>query len=418
MKVHLRTFGCRANHYDSEQLRAMLHRAGAEVVDDASDADVAIFNSCAVTSQAEADLRHAVRRAASDRPGLRTVITGCAAARSPAALRALPTVEHVVGGADLPAVAEALGLGAAAADGPAAAQSGARGLLRVQDGCDEHCTFCATTLARGAHRSRTADELVAEAAALAESHAEIVLTGIHVGSWGKEWGLSLGSLLVRLVRDVPHVRFRLASVEATEVDDALAELLRDGGDRVCPYLHAPLQSGSDALLRRMGRHWYSARSYAAAVERLIRDRAIFGLGADIVTGFPGETATDHALTVVLVRELPFTHLHVFPYSARPGTAATRLPAQVPSALARARAAELRALGDEKASAYRASRAGGRAAVAVISAGTRRDGLTEDYLSVVIEGGSPPRGTIVRATLELPSGTSRAPLIARLAAARP
>ncbi|HVH40562.1 MAG TPA: radical SAM protein, partial [Gemmatimonadaceae bacterium] len=253
MKVHLRTFGCRANQYDSEQMRAMFERAGAEIVADAADADVAVFNSCAVTSDAEADLRQAVRRAARGRPGLRTVITGCAAARSGGALAELPSVEGVIAGADLPAVAAALGLPPGAGFGTAEAQRGARGLLRVQDGCDEHCTFCATTLARGAHRSRTADALVAEATALAGHHEEIVLTGVHVGSWGKEFGLSLGALVARLVRDVPTVRFRLASVEATEVDAELAELLRDGGSRVCPYLHAPLQSASDSLLRRMGR---------------------------------------------------------------------------------------------------------------------------------------------------------------------
>lgn len=412
-RVHLRTFGCRANQYDTEQMRAMFERAGVEIVGEASDADVVLFNSCAVTSEAEADLRQAVRRAARERPGLRTVITGCAAARSGDALGALPSVTHVIGGADVAAVAEALALPSEAALSVATAQSSARGLLRVQEGCDEHCTFCATTLARGAHRSREADELVAEASALAEHHAEIVLTGIHVGSWGKERGVrsSLGELLTRLVEEVPRVRFRLASVEATEVDDTLAALLREGSDRVCPYLHAPLQSGSDAVLKRMGRQWYTAASYAAAIERLTHGRPIFGLGADIMVGFPGETSEDHAATLRLVRELPFTHLHVFPFSARPGTAAPRLGAPVPGAVAKERAAELRALGEEKAARYRASRVGGPASVAVISAGTRREGLTEDYLSVVIDGAAPARGTLFGATLLAPSPRSTPNLLA-------
>ncbi|MHB1298949.1 MAG: MiaB/RimO family radical SAM methylthiotransferase [Gemmatimonadaceae bacterium] len=404
MKIHLRTFGCRANQYDSEQMRAMFERAGAEIVADAADADVAVFNSCAVTSDAEADLRQAVRRAARGRPGLRTVITGCAAARSPGTLAELPSVEGVIPGADLPAVADALGLPADAAFGTAKTQRGARGLLRVQDGCDEHCTFCATTLARGAHRSRTADELVAEAKALAGHHEEIVLTGVHVGSWGKEFGNSLGALVARLVRDVPRVRFRLASVEATEVDALLAEMLRDGGSRVCPYLHAPLQSASDSLLRRMGRHWYTGASYAAAIDRLTAGRPTFGLGADIVAGFPGETAADHAATLALVRDLPFTHLHVFPYSPRPGTAAVRLGDAVPPALARERAAELRALGEAKGAAYRASRVGAAAEVVVISGAPRRDGLTEDYLPVTVEG-TAARGSRFRALLEAgPAGS--------------
>lgn len=401
MKILLRTFGCRANRYDSEQVRAMLARSGAELTDDPAEADVAIFNSCAVTTAAEAELRHAVRATARVAPAVRTLVTGCAASRSREALAALPGVSDVIPGADLEAVARALALPPSVALATAGEQSGARAVLRVQDGCDEHCTFCATTLARGAHRSRTADELVREARTLAERHGEIVLTGMHVGSWGKESGQSLGALVARLVRDVPSARFRLASVEATEVDDELRELLRDGGDRVCPYLHAPLQSGSDAVLRRMGRHWYTAATYAREVRRLVDGREAFGLGADLVTGFPGETDADHALTVSLVRELPFTHLHVFPYSPRPGTAALRLPAPVPTPIARARAAELRALGDEKAAAYRARRIGRTATVAVISGATPREGLTEDYLPVVIAGAMPARGTLVRATLEAP-----------------
>ena len=392
MRVLLRTFGCRANQYDAEQVRALAEAAGAEVVH-AGDADVAVLASCAVTADAEADLRQLVRRIARERPGTRVVVTGCAAARSADAIAALPGVTHVIAGADLPAVAAALDLPPAPATvalARATRQSTARAQLRVQEGCDEHCTFCATTLARGAHRSRGIPELVAEARALAEHHAEIVLTGIHVGSWGKEQGRTLGALVTALVRDVPRARFRLASVEATEVDGELAAWLRDGGDRVCPYLHAPLQSGSDAVLRRMGRHWYTAASYARAIGRLTQGRAVFGLGADVMTGFPGETDADHAATVALVRALPFTHLHVFPYSPRPGTAAPRLGAEVPAAVARERAAELRAIAGEKEAAYAAARGGGAAEVVVIGtgAGPLRKSLSEDYLSLLVPTEAP------------------------------
>lgn len=381
MRVHVRTFGCRANAYDSEQTSAMLRRAGLDVVAEVADADVAIVNSCAVTADAEADLRQAVRRAARAQPGLRTIVTGCAAARSAATIAALPSVTDVIAGADLPALAAALDLGPGIVPPVATRQDGVRALLRVQDGCDEHCTFCATTLARGANRSRTADTLVAEATALAEHHAEIVLTGVHVGTWGRDLGGSLGQLLERLVRDVPRVRFRLASVEATEVDARLAELLRDATGRVCPYLHAPLQSGSDGVLRRMGRHWYDAASYREATFRLTDGRSVFGLGADVMSGFPGETDADHEATMALVRDLPFTHLHVFPFSPRPGTAAPRLRDAVAPAVARARAAELRALGEAKAAAYRAARAGTSADLVVMATAPSAMGLSEDYLRV-------------------------------------
>jgi threonylcarbamoyladenosine tRNA methylthiotransferase MtaB len=406
VRVFLQSFGCRANQYDSEAVAAMVRADGGEVVATPEDADVAVFNSCAVTADAEADLRQQVRRAARRQPALRSVVMGCAAGRSAATIAALPTVDQVVPGAPMHDIAAAIGLSpdAVVALGTHA-QRGSRGLLRIQDGCDEHCTFCATTLARGANRSRPVDALIEEARTLAAVHPEIVLTGIHIGTYGAETGASLGSLLDALVTQVPSVRFRLSSVEATEVDACLAELLTGLPERVAPFLHAPLQSGSDRLLRRMGRHWYTAATYVAALERLTAGRAVFGLGADIITGFPGETEADHDATVAVVQALPFTSLHVFPYSERPGTAAMRLPDAVPPDLRRARAAALRALGREKSDTYAHHRAGGAADVVVIGHDDgRREGLTEDYLSVELSTPAPPRASRFRARLE-PSATA-------------
>jgi threonylcarbamoyladenosine tRNA methylthiotransferase MtaB len=394
VKVYLRTFGCRANQYDTEQVRALVERSGGTIVEHPHEADAAVFNSCAVTAEAEVELRKEIRRAARDHPSLRTVVMGCAAALDRGELAVLPTVDSIVAGGDALEVVGSLGLAARPSLVPI--QQGTRALLRIQEGCDEHCTFCATTLARGANRSRPAGDVIREAQALAEHHPEIVLTGIHIGTWGRDCGSSLGSLVERLVRDVPDVRFRLTSVEATEVDDRLRALFAEP-TRLAPHLHAPLQSGSDRLLRRMGRHWYTSRSYATAVDRLVRDRTVFALGADIIAGFPGETEEDHEVTMQFVRSVPFTYLHVFPYSARPGTAATRLPDQIDGAVARRRAAELRRFGDEAARAYRAARVGGPADVVVVR-GDRREGLTEDYLAVDLEGDPLPRGARVAARL--------------------
>jgi threonylcarbamoyladenosine tRNA methylthiotransferase MtaB len=378
MKVWLRTFGCRANQYDSEAVRAMVERGGHVVVDSASDADVAVFNSCAVTSDAVADLRQAVRRANRDRPELRSVVMGCASALPDASkLRELPGVTDVLAGADLDGMAAALGVSSAPGV-RTQSQGGARALLRIQDGCDEHCTFCATTLARGANRSRSIEELVSEARALAARHAEIVITGVHIGTYGGDLGLSLGALMQELVCAVPEVRFRLTSIEVTEVDDQLLDLMAAAPHRLAPNIHAPLQSGSNAVLKRMGRHWYTAESYRAAALRLARRLPVFGFGADIITGFPGEADADHRATVDLVESLPFTYLHVFPYSPRPGTAALRLPNPVAPRLARERAAELREIGERKAAAYFASRLGQVADVVAISRGR---GLTGDYLEI-------------------------------------
>lgn len=400
MKVYLRTYGCRANQYDSEQVRALVEGSGGTIVDDLTEADTAVFNSCAVTAEAETELRKGIRGAARSNATLRTVVMGCAAALDRGQLAALPTVSAVVPGGDALAAVQSLGLQPAPGT-IALNQHGTRALLRIQDGCDEHCTFCATTLARGANRSRTADDLVREATELADRHPEIVLTGIHIGTWGHDIDSTLGALVGRLVRDVPAVRFRLSSVEATEVDDQLRELF-DEPSLLAPHLHAPLQSASDRLLKRMGRHWYTRSTYARAVERLVQGRGVFALGADIIAGFPGESEADHRETVEFVEALPFTYLHVFPYSTRPGTAAARLPGQVDGPTARRRSRELRLAGEAKARAYRAARLGGDADVVVIR-GDRREGLTEDYLQVDLEeprlgGARLPRGTRLAARL--------------------
>ena len=393
--MYLRTYGCRANQYDSEQVRALVESTGGTIVDDPAQADTAVFNSCAVTAEAESELRKGIRNAARTNGALRTVVMGCAAALDRGQLAALPTVTAVVAGGDALGAVHSLGL--VPEPGTVAfSQHGTRALLRIQDGCDEHCTFCATTNARGANRSRSADLLVEEAQSLAERHPEIVLTGIHIGTWGQDIASTLGALVTRLVCEVPGVRYRLSSVEATEVDDQLRELFSEPS-RLVPHVHAPLQSASDRVLKRMGRHWYTKATYASAVEQLLRDHSVFGLGADIIAGFPGESEADHRETIEFVEALPFTYLHVFHYSARPGTAATRLPNQVDGTTARRRSQELRSIGESKSRGYRARRAGGVADVVVVR-GDRREGLTEDYLPVDLEGSRLPRGTRLNARL--------------------
>ena len=409
MKVYLRTFGCRANQYDTEAVRTMLEAGGHAIVDSLADADAAVFNSCAVTNDAEAELRKVVRRASRERPALRSVVMGCAAALdesrpAPLQIRALPSVEHVVAGADLAGIAAAFDLAPAAAAVATRAQTGTRALLRIQDGCDEHCTFCATTVARGANRSRPMDDIVREAAVLAERHPEIVITGIHIGTYGADAGTpanaSLSELMVRLVREVPVVRFRLSSIEATEIDDRLSELLVGEPARLAPHIHAPLQSASDRLLKRMGRHWYTSATYSQAVDQLAARMSILGLGADVIAGFPGETAADHRATVDFVNNLPFTYLHVFPYSVRPGTAAERLPDRVAPDVAHERAAELRQIAARRSASYALSRSGGRADVVVLGGAGERHGLTGDYLTVLPADATLPRGARVAARLSL------------------
>ncbi len=398
MKLFVETHGCRANHYDSEAVLELARRGGYEIVDDVTGADVAIVNTCAVTAEAERDARRAVRRVARRNQGIRTVVMGCSAAlpASGSVLRALPTVSSVVAGAEMASVAAALGVTLTAGT---VRQQTVRAQLRVQDGCDEHCTFCATTLARGASRSRTPDAVVAEALALAEHHPEIVITGTHIGTYGLDIGSSLGVLMQHLVRQVPDVRFRLSSVEATEVDDALVDLMATEPRRLAPHLHAPLQSGSDTVLRRMGRHWYSASTYARAVERIAARVKVLGLGADVIVGFPGESNADFEATERLIRDLPFTYLHVFSYSPRAGTAAPRLGAPVAHESAAVRSQRLRDLASEKAGDHARRRNGTQADAIVIRGSGDAQVMTEDYLTLSLAEPR-PRGDRVSVALAM------------------
>jgi len=393
VRVYFHTFGCRANQYDTDVVRQRFSDEGAVVVDDPALADLAVINSCTVTHESEVKLRRFVRHVAKS-GAAQTIVMGCAAALDDGSIAALPSVRAVVANADPDMVLRAAGVSAAAGVQHAVRtplNGRRRTLLKIQDGCDEHCTFCATTIARGNNRSRPVEELVEEARGLAEHHAEIVITGVHIGTYGQDWFSdpgrgqnTLGRLLESLIEAVPQVRFRLSSVEATEVDDTLAHLLIEAPRHLAAHLHAPLQSGSNGILKRMGRHWYTAESYRTRIEWLAERMPVLGLGADIIAGFPSETQQDHAATLTLLDALPLTSSHVFPFSVRPDAPAARMAGQLPPEVIRARARELRELGAAKAASYRARRRGAWADGTVSG---RQAGqvelLTEDYLTVQI-----------------------------------
>ncbi len=395
-RVYYHTFGCKANQYDTERMRQEGEARGAHTVTSWHDADVCVVNTCTVTNQADAEARRFIRRLRRESPGVRVVVAGCSAALRAHEYRAMDGVTEVVEGHDPVAVSSAtmsrpvpLGLRARLDRIDTEPVGGellrrragaSRGWLKVQDGCDRKCSFCATRLARGASRSRSPEKVVAEARALARSHAELVVTGIHIGQYGRDldspW--SLARLVALLLERVPGVRFRLGSVEATEVDDELLGVLVSSGGWLAPHLHMPLQSGSDAVLQRM-RRWHTREQYRRRVLEIAERAGDMGLGADIITGFPGERDEDHAATRALVDELPFTYLHVFPFSAREGTVAAALDHPVPQRVAGERSRELRALAHEKGEAYRARRVGESARV--VLEGRGGTALTGDYLRV-------------------------------------
>ena len=402
MRVRFKTFGCKANQYDTDRMRQELAARGAINVDGPGGVDVYVVNTCTVTNAADADARRFIRRIHRESPGAHVVVAGCSAALRADEYADITGVGAVVPGHDPVEVARAaslgprlvqLGIGRGYDDlalEPIAAkilsrrEGATRGWLKIQDGCDRRCSFCATRLARGASRSREVDEVVREALQLAAHHPELVLTGIHIGHYGRdlETRPTLSRLLAQLLDAVPQVRFRLGSVEATEVDDLLLELIVTSGGRVAPHLHMPLQSGADSVLRRM-RRWHTRDAYRRRAMEIAAQVTPLGLGADLITGFPGETESDHRDTVELVEELPFTYLHVFPFSPKDGTMAEDLPNPVPQRVAGERSLELRELVRDKGGEYRTSRAGQRARVTLEANGATA--LTGDYLRVEARG---------------------------------
>lgn len=401
--VWLHTFGCKVNQYDTERMRQELESRGAGIVADVEAADTAVLNTCTVTSSADASARRLVRKLHRRHPGLRLVVAGCSSALHADEYRSMAGVASVIEGHDPVAVAAAVAPETALArthEEPIGGillrsnQRGARGWLKIQDGCDRKCSFCATRLARGASRSRQVDEVLAEARLQAAVHGELVLTGIHIGGYGRDLAspTTLSALCASILDSVPGIRIRLGSIEATEIDDLMIALLESSGGALAPHVHIPMQSGSDDVLRRM-RRWHTREAYRRRVLEIAERVKPLGLGADVIAGFPGETEADHALTRELIEELPFSYLHVFPWSPRDGTSAVDLDGRVPRPVAANRAQELRELGIEKGRAYAAGRAGGVARVAVETPDT---GLTGDYLRVRLSGHCPGArpGTLV------------------------
>jgi threonylcarbamoyladenosine tRNA methylthiotransferase MtaB len=313
------TFGCRLNMVDSEEL-ARQHRDAPDTI---------VVNTCAVTSEATRQARQAIRRLHRERPEAQIVVAGCAARIDPQGFATLAGVTRVV-------VEQPPNRAYAAAEGT-------RGFLAVQNGCDHDCTFCVIPLGRGASRSVAPGEVVAAARALVESgKQEIVLTGVDLTSYDAD-GLKLGALARLLLRELPELsRLRLSSIDCIEADDDLVEALAEE-ERLCPHLHLSLQAGDDLILKRMKRR--HLRGDAIRFCKALREaRSDIVFGADFIAGFPTETEEMFARTLALVEECGLTHLHVFPFSPRPGAPAARMP-QIPREIAKARAARLRHSGD-------------------------------------------------------------------------
>jgi threonylcarbamoyladenosine tRNA methylthiotransferase MtaB len=399
--VDVVTFGCRLNAYESEVVRARAAEDGLS--------NAVVFNTCAVTAEAVRQARQAIRKARRERPDARLIVTGCAAQIDPGAFAAMPEVDQVLGNGlktsagaykveartqrvvvdDIMSVRETAGH---LIDG---LKDRARAYVEIQNGCDHRCTFCVIPYGRGNSRSAAAGEVVSQVRRLVEGGVrEVVLTGVDLTSWGADLPgePTLGQLVARILKLVPELpRLRLSSIDAAEIDPDLMRCLAEE-PRLMPHLHLSLQAGDDLILKRMKRRHLRAHAIALT-EAVRRVRPDVAFGADLIAGFPTESEAAFENTLKLVDECGLSFLHVFPFSARPGTPAARMP-KVAGDVVKARAARLRAKGDEALARHLDCQVG-----RTVSAVVEREGLAraEDFTEVAFESAA-EAGSVVRLTI--------------------
>ncbi|HSQ02585.1 MAG TPA: tRNA (N(6)-L-threonylcarbamoyladenosine(37)-C(2))-methylthiotransferase MtaB, partial [Burkholderiales bacterium] len=391
----VKTFGCRASQADGAALEASLAASGLNAARELANADLVVLNTCTVTATADDELRQTVRRIHRARPETRIVVTGCYAQRAPEEIAALPGVSLVVGNSHKNSIPDFVAGGQhyhgeirigdifeqrdfLSAPVEDALGDRTRPNLKIQDGCNNRCSFCIIPFVRGRSRSAQPDSVIAQVGKLAAKYREVVLSGINLGRWGRdlEGDSRLVHLLRRILDETPVERLRLSSVEPMDWSDALLELVATS-PRIAQHVHAPLQSGSDTVLRRMHRK-YRPRHYA---DRILKARAAMpdcAVGADVMTGFPGETEQEFDESRAFIESLPFTYLHVFTYSARPGTPAADA-GQVPVEIRKHRTHVLRDLASSKNRAFRQRMLGRTISVVTIEDGA----LSDNYLKVTL-----------------------------------
>lgn len=371
LRVAFLTAGCRLNQSETDSLRAVLQEGGAKPVDLPGEADVCFVNTCTVTATADRSSIQLVRRACRQRPKPRVVVLGCLAERAPAMVGGVDGVDEIWGNERKQR--------AIAGQVPLTRRS--RATLKIQDGCASGCAFCVVSRLRGDPRSTPITEVCRQVSRLvASGFREIVLTGLNLGSYGREAGSSLAGLLGELVKVDNRFRIRLASLEPDTVGAELLEAL--GNPRVCPHFHLPLQSGSSRLLAAMGRGC-DAGHFEEIVGSIRRVRPDATLGTDLIVGLPGEEDDDFAATATLIERLEFSYLHVFPFSPRPGTPANCRRGLPTRQLVRARVERLRRLSTALKKAHERSCLGQVRTILV----ERQDwGLTDNYLRVRLEPG--------------------------------
>lgn len=409
MKIHLDTIGCRLNQAEIEQMARQFRAEGHSLVAEPAGADLVVVNTCAVTTEAAADSRQKIRQAARAGAG-KIVVTGCWSSLQPAQAAELPRVRQVIPNDQKDhLVSTILGLTPDTFDlEPLARQTlpglrqRTRAFIKVQDGCDNACAFCITTVARGAGRSRPLPAVLADIrAALLGGTQEVVLTGVHLGSWGHDFNDHLSTLLRAILAETDTPRLRLSSLEPWDLDADFFSLWDT--PRLLPHLHLPLQSGSESVLKRMLRK-ITPRSFRELVRAARAAIPQVAITTDVIAGFPGETEAEFRETLDFAREMEFAGGHVFTYSSRPGTPAARMKNHLPGDVKKARSAELRALFGELGETYRQQFIGQTLPVLWESTseldewGWQMEGLTGNYIRVSARAPSPRWNVVDRARI--------------------
>lgn len=399
-KVYIYTLGCKANQADSDRLVKEFLVSGCEIVDVPEEADISIVNTCTVTSKAAYQSRQAIRRVVKKNPRAKVIAVGCDAEYEKTALKKIAGVSEVTSLQAILSSLRALAKQSSERDaGWIALPSASSGLLtktarsrpflKIQDGCESFCSYCIIPYVRGKLWSMPADDVIREIKAISSNgFYEVVLTGIHIGRYGMEMGgnFTLTDLLARILNETNISRIRLGSIEPDELSTRLIEFIRDSRGAICPHLHIPLQSGCDATLERMKRR-YRTDDYRRVVEFVMSVIPKAAIGADIMTGFPGENESEAEATYRFIESLPLAYLHVFSYSDRCGTSAERLGPKVPEAVKRERTAALRMLSTVKRTAYLKANLGKEVTVVFdrLKKGAFWKGVSENYITVLVEG---------------------------------
>lgn len=410
-KFYMITYGCRVNQYETQSIREHWTSLGGAETEDPAEADVIFLDSCAVTAEAVADARQMTRKLGRLNPAARIYAAGCAASAEPADFHALPGVAAVIPQTEKYVLLQGHPLDMTDFSVPEGAEKRfapfsinafkrARPVIKVQDGCSQGCAYCIIPLTRGPSRSRPVDAIVAEAHRLLEAgHREILLSGVNLRQFHADGGdgKNFWSLLRRLDAEFApewagRARFRLSSLDPAQITGSMgAECLEtlEGCRMLCPHLHLSLQSGSPTVLARMGRSPYSPESIAESVAKMRFFWPVMGLGADILMGFPGETEAETEETLAMLRTLPMTYAHVFPYSQRPGTRAAVMPDQLPKKTRQEHAARVRALIAQKQKAFLEQQLGMPVMYAAFDSSDARHGNNEWFVDCRMEEGFGP-----------------------------